>query len=118
MHGLRICLIISTVIIFTVTYIALVGHGPLWPKTFFGDLLAGNWRSQFNTDLVIHLALIGWWVAWREGFGAKGYIFGVFCVLWGGMFTFPYLLYAIIQSRAEPARIFLGVNAMEESHGG
>lgn len=108
MHSLRICLVVSTIIIFGVTFIAISGHGVIWPKTFLGDLVAGNWRSQFNTDLVIHLALIGWWVAWREDFGLKGYIFGIFCVIWGGMFTFPYVLYATFKAQGDFQEIFLG----------
>ena len=108
MNAFRICLAISTIIIFWVTFIAVMGHGVIWPKTFLGDLFAGNWRSQFNTDLVIHLALVGWWVAWREGFGVKAYIFGIFCVIWGGMFTFPYLLFATLKAKGNFQQIFFG----------
>ena len=111
MTGLRVYLVIFTVTIFAVTIAAVAGHGVVWPKTFFGDLFALNWRSQFNTDLVIHLGLMGWWVAWREGFGTKGYVCGVFCVIWGGMFTFPYVLIATYKASGNLAEIFLGVNA-------
>ncbi|MGR8947669.1 MAG: hypothetical protein ACU84Q_06450 [Gammaproteobacteria bacterium] len=111
MGTLRVCLVISTIIIFGVTFVVISGHGVIWPKFFISDLLAANWRSQFNTDLVIHLALVGLWVAWREGFGVKGFVFGIFCVVWGGMFTFPYVLITTYKAKANFSDIFLGVHS-------
>ena len=111
MTMLRTALWAFTIIIFAVTLCALIDSGANWPRVFVGDLLAFDWRSQFNTDLVIHLGLMGLWVAWREGGGIKGPVFGVFCVIWGGMFTFPYLLFAIAQSRGDMHSLFLGVHA-------
>ena len=114
---LRLSLIVFTIAIFAVT-IAVVGNaGYDWPSTFFGDLAALNWAAQFNTDLVIHLGLVGVWVAWREGFGVKGIVFGVFCVMWGGMFTFPYMLYASYRANGDPAAILLGVHAGSNGRG-
>tara|TARA_R110001592_G_scaffold57963_3_gene176105 strand:- start:623 stop:985 length:363 start_codon:yes stop_codon:yes gene_type:complete len=111
MTMLRFALWISTFVIFAVTFGAIADSGYNWPGVFLGDLAAVNWRSQFNTDLVIHLGLVGVWVAWREGGGLKGCVYGVFCVVWGGMFTFPYLLVAIARTRGDYARLFLGVRA-------
>lgn len=108
---LRMSLILFTAIIFAVTFAAIGESGFNWPHVFLGDLFALNWRSQFNTDLVIHLGLMGAWVAWREGFGAKGFVYGAFCVIWGGMFTFPYVLLASYRAQGDPRLIFLGVNA-------
>jgi len=108
MTALKSALIAFTVIIFGVTFAAVADSGINWPHAFLSDLFALNWRSQFNTDLVIHLVLMGVWVAWREGGGLKGNIYGVFCVIWGGMFTFPYLLIAMAKSRGDMAQLFLG----------
>lgn len=105
---LRLVLAASTAAIFGATLAAIAHAGYNWPAVFLGDLLAGNWRSQFNTDLVIHLALIGVWVAWREAWSAKGLVFGVFCVIWGGMFTFPYVLVESYRARGDTVRILLG----------
>jgi len=110
MTVLRFMLVLATVAIFAVTIAAAKRAGINWPAAFMSDLLALNWRSQFNADLVIHLALVGCWVAWREGWGAKGAVFGVFCVVWGGMFTFPYVLIESIRADGDPERIFLGAN--------
>lgn len=111
MTVLKIALIAFTVIIFAVTFGAVADSGFNWPRVFVTDLLAINWRSQFNTDLVIHLGLMGVWAGWREGGGLKGGVCGVFCVIWGGMFTFPYLLVAIAKSRGDMGELFLGVHA-------
>lgn len=111
MQGLRLALALSTVVIFAVTIAAANNGGFNWPAVFAGDLVALNWRSQFNADLVIHLALIGVWVAWREGPGLKGLVFGAFCVIWGGMFTFPYVLIESYRARGDVRRILLGVHA-------
>lgn len=50
-------------------------------------------------------------MAWREGFTAKGYIFGFLSVFMGGMFGFPYLLHAIYKAKGDPKLMLLGVNA-------
>lgn len=114
---LRLALWVFTLAIFALTFSAVADSGYHWPRVFVGDLAALNWRSQFNADLVIHLGLMGVWVAWREGGGFKGLVFGVFCVIWGGMFTFPYLLVAIARSRGNPASLFLGVHARASTSG-
>ncbi len=108
MTSLRVSLVVFTIAIFAVTFAAVAASGFNWPAVFLGDLVALNWRSQFNADLVIHLGLIGVWVAWREGFGVKGVIYGAFCVIWGGMFTFPYLLVASYRANGDPRAIVLG----------
>ena len=108
MTSLRVSLVVFTIIIFAVTFAAAAASGSNWPAVFLGDLFALNWRSQFNADLVIHLALIGVWVAWRDGFGIKGMIYGAFCVICGGMFTFPYLLLASYRANGDPRRMILG----------
>ncbi len=110
MTSFRVSLIIFTVVIFSVTIIALIDHGFLWPLTFFPDLFALNWRSQFNADLIIHLFLAGWWIAWREGFGAKGYLYWFLGPFLGGMFIFPYVLVISYQAKGNMSEILLGVN--------
>lgn len=111
MTSLRTALTLFTVLIFAVTFGAIADSGFNWPRVFLGDLFALNWRSQFNIDLVIHLGLMGVWVGWREGGGLKGIIYGAFCVIWGGMFTFPYLFVALTKSHGDMSELFLGVHA-------
>ncbi len=108
---LRAFLVVSTLLIFAVTIIAVANHGVNWPAVYFGDLIAMDWRSQFNTDFLIHLALLATWVAWREGWTPKGYLFGFLSIFLGGMFGFPYVLYAIYSAKGNPATMLLGVHA-------
>ena len=108
---LRIFLVLSTILIFAVTIYAVVTKGINWPAVYFGDLLALDWRSQFNADFLIHLFLLATWISWREGFTMKGYIFGFLSIFLGGMFGFPYLLHATYKANGDAAAILLGVHA-------
>lgn len=110
MASLRIFLFFSTVLIFAVSIYAAVTNGVNWPAVYFGDFLYLDWRSQFNTDFLIHLLLLATWVSWREGFTTKGYVFGVLSIFMGGMFGFPYLLHATYKANGDPKAILLGVH--------
>ncbi len=110
MKFLRFFLGISTLIIYLVTIYAVATKGINWPAVYFGDILHLDWRSQFNTDFLIHLFLLATWISWREGFTIKGLIFGFFSIFMGGMFSFPYLLYATYKAKGEPQEILLGVH--------
>ena len=55
------------------------------------DLNAGDWRTQFCTDLLFHLSLVGLWAAWRLKFSVKGIVFGSLCFLGGSLFSFAYI---------------------------
>ena len=56
---LRVFLLAATVVIFAITIYAVATKGINWPAVFFGDLPQFDWRSQFNTDFLIHLILLG-----------------------------------------------------------
>lgn len=108
MATLRIFLLASTVSIYLFTYFALSESGINWPAVAIGDILALNWRSQFDIDLVIHLLLLATWISWREGFSLKGHVFGVLSIVMGGMFSFPYLIYATYAAKGDPKAVLLG----------
>lgn len=114
MRMFNVLLVLFTVVIFAVSIAAAEGHGYNWPATFFPDLVRLDWRSQFDADLLLHLVLFGVWVSWREGGTARGHLFGVLCVVWGGMFTFSYLLWAVIAAGGNPAGLTLGVHASDK----
>ena len=65
MISLKVGLVVSTIAIWIVTVLTVVAYGFNWPAVYFGDLVQLDWRSQFNTDLVIHIILLAVWVAWR-----------------------------------------------------
>ncbi|MEM9302441.1 MAG: hypothetical protein AAGE01_10045 [Pseudomonadota bacterium] len=110
MSPLRAFLLLTTIIIYAVTVITVQTLGFNWPAVFFSDLITPGWRSQFNADFLIHLLLLATWVAWREGWTAKGYIFGFLSIFMGGMFGFPYILYATYQANGDPKATLLGVH--------
>lgn len=112
---LRGFLLISTVLIYVMTVFASVNHGFNWPAVAIDDLLAMNWRSQFDTDFLIYLFLGATWVSWREGFTLKGHVFGFLSIFLGGMFSFPYVLYATYQANGNPKAILFGVHATQET---
>lgn len=111
MNLLRLYLIASTVIIFAISVYIVATKGINWPVVFFGDILGFDWRSQFNIDFLIHLFLLATWISWREGFNLEGNIFGFLSIFMGGMFGFPYLLYATYKGKGNPKLILLGVHA-------
>ncbi|PLW67947.1 hypothetical protein [Pseudohalioglobus lutimaris] len=110
MIEVRILLTVSTIAIYTLTVIAIVAHGWNWPLIAINDLLALNWRSQFDFDFIIHLLLLGSWVVWREGGNSRAYLFGFLSVVMGGMFSFPYIIYATFQASGKPRELLLGVH--------
>lgn len=114
MKALRIFLVISTVAIYAITVIASLSQGFNWPAVAIADLLALGWRSQFDIDFIVHLFLLATWVTWREGADTRAYVFGFLSIVMGGMFGFPYILYATYKARGEPKALLLGVHA--QSH--
>jgi hypothetical protein len=107
---LRTFLIAATLLIFSVSIYVIVTMGLNWPAVYFGDLLKLDWRSQFNTDLLISLCLFSIWVTWREGFTAKGFLFAFLLMFLGFMFLCPYLLLVTYQSKGDPNILLLGVH--------
>ena len=111
MQSLRLFLMVSTVLIYAMTMMAVNAKGFNWPIVYFGDLLNFDWRSQFNADFLIHLLLLAIWVVWREGFTMQGYIFGFLSIFMGGMFGFVYLLVVTYKAKGDPKLLLLGVHA-------
>ena len=113
MNTLRVMLAISTVGIYTFTIIAILSQGWNWPAVAINDLVSLGWRTQFDFDFIIHLLLLASWVVWREGANMKGYVFGFLSIILGGMFSFPYIIYATYKAKAQPSALLLGVHAQK-----
>jgi hypothetical protein len=107
-------LALSSVLIYLFTAFAIYSQGLNWPSVAINDLVSLNWRSQFNFDFVIHLFLVCAWVVWREGATKRGYIFGFLSVFLGGMFSFPYIIYATVKAKGNAAHVLLGVHSQEQ----
>lgn len=112
MKILKIGMMLSTIGIYLFTVSAILAQGWNWPAVAFNDLIALNWRSQFDFDFIIHLILIASWIIWREGGHARAYLFGFLSVVMGGMFSFPYIIYAIYLAKGEPRALLLGVHSL------
>ena len=111
MNSLKALLLLSTVGIYVVTALAISSGGWNWPAVYFGDVAALSWRSQFNVDFLVHLALLASWIFWREGSNLRGFAFGFLSVFLGGMFGFPYILSAVYRAKGDPRRVLLGSHA-------
>ncbi|TYQ28967.1 hypothetical protein PseudUWO311_02150 [Pseudanabaena sp. UWO311] len=108
---LRAFLIIATLIIYAVSIYVIATMGINYPAVFLSDMLKLDWRTQFNTDLLIALCLFFLWVAWREGFTAKGFLLGFLFMNLGFMFGCPYLLFATYKANGDIKVLLLGVHA-------
>ena len=115
MTPFRIFLVVSTILIYSITVLASVNHGINWPAIAVNDLIALNWRSQFDTDFLVYLFLGATWISWREGGTAKGFVFGFLSVFFGGMFSFPYLLITAYQTNGDLKALLLGVHATRDT---
>lgn len=104
----RILLALSWVLIMASTIYAVNQAGFNWPKVYIGDLFGHPWRSQFNTDFLIHLFLLCSWIYWREESKLKGAVYGFLSIIMGGMFGFAYLLHATYKSKGDVSAILLG----------
>jgi hypothetical protein len=107
---IRAFLIAATLLIFSVSIYVIITMGFNWPAIYFSDLLKLDWRSQFNTDLLISLCLFFIWVAWREGFTTQGFFLGFLVMFLGFMFVCPYLLSATYYAKGDPKELLLGVH--------
>ena len=108
---LRTFLAISWVLIWAITIYAVIKAGYFWPEVYFGDLFGHPWRSQFNTDFLVHLFLLASWVYWREESKVKGFIYGFLSIFMGGMFGFAYILYASYVAKGDVKKMLLGSHA-------
>lgn len=115
MKNVQWFLVFSTVAIYVVTVFAILSDGFNWPVFYFGDMLNLDWRSQFNTDFLLHLFLLATWISWREGFTIKGHLFGFLSIIMGGMFGFPYILVAIYKAQCDPQKLLLGVHSVTQA---
>ena len=104
----RLSMAASWVLIMSLTIYIVSVHGFNWPVVFFSDVLGFDWRSQFNTDFLIHLFILFSWVYWREESKVKGVVYGFLSVIMGGMFGFAYLLYASYAAKGNVKALLLG----------
>jgi hypothetical protein len=108
---LRSFLITAALLIYAISIYVIVTMGLNYPAVYFSDLLNLDWRSQFNTDLLIYISLMAIWVTWREGFTPKGFLFGFLNIFLGSLFGCLYLLFATYKAQGNPKVLLLGIHA-------
>ena len=103
---LRAALLAGWIAMLFMSVRAVTGMGAdMAGDVFFADL-AHPWRGQFNIDLILQLALMAGWIAWREKRLLTATPFAALSVLMGGVFTFGYLLVATFTSRDAASFLF------------
>ncbi|MEM7379083.1 MAG: hypothetical protein AAF460_16475 [Pseudomonadota bacterium] len=98
--------------VFVYTLLVVPTHGTALVPVFVSDLLALNWRGQFNLDFACYLVLSALWVAWRGGFSRAALVLAALASVGGMLFFTPYLLVATVRSRGDAALLLLGVHAV------
>lgn len=108
MQLFRLLMILFTVMIsvYTASVIATYGLDLFTP--FFGQMTDWTWTGQFLFDFQTFLILSGLWTAWRMKFSGKGIVLGIVAVVFGILFTAPYLLYLTYQYDGNWSKILLG----------
>lgn len=66
---------------------------------FYGIMLDHTWQSHFNVDLLLFSMAFAAWAISREKSLLVGILIGVFSILFGGVFSFLYLLICAIRSK-------------------
>ncbi|AXQ27848.1 hypothetical protein D0B54_03775 [Solimonas sp. K1W22B-7] len=109
MKPLQLTAILLWLLILGITLRAVLALGSDGGMVFLTDL-AHPWRLQFNADLLIHLLLFAAWVFWREKSKRAGGICALLCLM-GGLFTLPYLLFALHRAQGDVRKFLLGAQA-------
>lgn len=104
----RVSLLVVWAIVMYFTVLAIYTDGlAMATEVFSGDMLAGNWRSQFNIDLLSHMYLVGVWVAWRQRFSGLGILLGLLCIC-GGLFSLVYVLALTFFHKGNLSMVLMG----------
>tara|TARA_R110000803_G_scaffold56917_5_gene114443 strand:- start:7720 stop:8061 length:342 start_codon:yes stop_codon:yes gene_type:complete len=105
---LRTALLAAWIAMVFVSVRAITGLGAdTAGDVFFADF-AHPWRAQFNTDLILHLGLVGGWIAWREKRLVTGIPFAILSVMMGGVFTLAYMLVRTFTTKGDMRAVLLG----------
>jgi hypothetical protein len=107
----RLALAAYIVVLLVYTGIVIANHGMGLIPIFFGDIAEMTWPGQFNLDFMGFILLTAFWVAWRNGFSAIGFILALMVPAGGIGFTSAYLIYLSYQTNGDIRAMLLGVNA-------
>lgn len=108
MSAFRIFLMVAWLAITILTVYVITKLGFTWPQVYINDLLAVDWRSQFNTDLIIYLTLTSIWMYWRENSMTRGLILVLLHMNLGAMFGCAYLLWLTYETKGDVKALLIG----------
>ncbi|TGD75106.1 hypothetical protein E4634_03605 [Mangrovimicrobium sediminis] len=112
MRLFQLGLVLAWIVVTVVTVTAFRNSGlSASVDVFSADLAAGNWRTQFNSDLLVNMALVGLWAAWRERFSTRGIVAGLCCTFGGSLFSFAYIFVLTLTSGGDARQLLLGRQA-------
>jgi hypothetical protein len=83
---------------------------PAGISTFLADL-GHPWRAQYLSDLEAHLLLAGCWMIYRERSRPVGAGCAIAALLFGALFTIPYVLLASYRTLGDPDALLTGRKA-------
>eukprot|EP01120_Amphizonella_sp_Union-15-10_P011102 TRINITY_DN461_c0_g1_i1.p1 TRINITY_DN461_c0_g1~~TRINITY_DN461_c0_g1_i1.p1 ORF type:complete len:120 (+),score=6.95 TRINITY_DN461_c0_g1_i1:144-503(+) len=115
MTALQLFLFSLFTIVSVYTGVVIRNHGLGLFPVYFGDMVAMNWRGQFNTDFSCFLLLSGAWTSWKNNYGIFGLSLGVVAVFGGAVFLLPYLLYLTSACNGDMKKVFLPWNYEKEN---
>ena len=108
---LRLLLCVGWVGLFIVSFRAVSAMGlDAGASVFFADL-SHPWRAQYDTDLGLHLLVMGAWMIGRTRSLLLGLLSLFLAVNLGGLFTLAYILVVSFVEKGDLPRILLGWRA-------
>ncbi len=111
-NKILLIIIISIWVIMLVKTILVSAHEPeSFFSPFYGIMLDSTWQSHFNVDLFLFSIVFASWVIYREKSLLIGIPISIFSILFGGVFSFLYLIICAIRTKGNLYLLLNGKNA-------
>lgn len=99
----RFLLIIFFILIWGIMLVKTIVVSTNEPESFFSPfyviMLDSTWQSHFNVDLFLFSMVFAVWAIYREKSLFVGFTVGIFSILFGGVFSFLYLIICAFRAR-------------------
>lgn len=110
---MRLAIVVSAV--FAAVMFALIVRafvvGSFWHEG--GALMALPWGKVTMADLYVGFALFSGWVSFREASAPRALVFVALVMTLGNAFAAVYVLFALLKSRGDWSRFWLGHRSAE-----
>lgn len=105
---LKSLVVVQITVLLIYTAFAIRNEGWILFTIFTNDIIALNWRGQFNLDFSCYLTLSGVWIMWRNKFSISSIIFAIIAMIIGIIVFAPYLLYLLTTEKGDLKKVILG----------